>query len=153
MLCSPGFRLNTTVLMTKGVSQWINCIIECVKEPCCRSINYKKTFQNEPNCEMLHDVVYNTTEKVLERNFSYDYVYLLDPQKVWIDCRGTVLTSKWIIMTNHDVSWMLSIFFFHTYLVSTEQITELSGGWAHRLLFLWYAAVLYAGVKNKIKQV
>ncbi|CAB3988571.1 Hypothetical predicted protein [Paramuricea clavata] len=55
--------------------------MECVKEPCCRSINYKKTIHNEPNCEMLHDVIYNTSENVLERNSSYDYVYLLDPQK------------------------------------------------------------------------
>ena len=68
--------------MTKGVSERIECIMECVMEPCCRSINYKKTFQNEPNCEMLHDVIYNTSEKVLERNSSYDYVYVLDPQKV-----------------------------------------------------------------------
>ncbi|CAB4011448.1 Hypothetical predicted protein, partial [Paramuricea clavata] len=59
----------------------MECIVECVNEPCCRSTNYKKDFQNKPNCEMLHDVVYNTSEKVLERNSSYDYVYLLDPQK------------------------------------------------------------------------
>ncbi len=31
---------------------------------------------------MLHDVVYNTSEKDLERNFSYDYIYLNEPQKV-----------------------------------------------------------------------
>ncbi|CAB4039465.1 Hypothetical predicted protein [Paramuricea clavata] len=67
--------------MAKGVSQWIDCVIECVQQPCCRSINYKKVFQNEPNCEILHDVVYNTSEKVLERNSFYDYVYLVDPQK------------------------------------------------------------------------
>ena len=33
---------------------------------------------------MLHDVVYNTSEKDLERNFSYDYVLLTEPQKVRI---------------------------------------------------------------------
>ena len=49
-----------------------------------RSINYKKTFKNEANCEMLHDVVYNTSEKDLERNFSCDYIYLNEPQKVRI---------------------------------------------------------------------
>ena len=83
-LFSLGFRLNTTVLMTKFVSQWMECVMKCVNEPCCRSINYKKTFQNEANCEMLHDVVYNTSEKDLERNFSYDYIYLNEPQKVRI---------------------------------------------------------------------
>ena len=69
-------------MMTKDVSERIDCIMECVKEPCCRSINYKKTFQNEPNCEMLHDVIYNTSEKALERNSSHDHVYLVNPQKV-----------------------------------------------------------------------
>ena len=81
-LCSLGYRLNTSVVMTKFVSQWMECMIECVNEPCCRSINYKKTYKNEANCEMLHDVVYNTSEKDLERNFSYDYIYLIEPQKV-----------------------------------------------------------------------
>ncbi len=73
---------STSVVMTKFVSQWMECMIECVNEPCCRSINYKKTYKNEANCEMLHDVVYDTSEKDLERNFSYDYIYLIEPQKV-----------------------------------------------------------------------
>ncbi|XP_028411182.1 microfibril-associated glycoprotein 4-like [Dendronephthya gigantea] len=30
---------------------------------------------------MLHNVVYNTSERLLEKNSSYDYVYLLNPQK------------------------------------------------------------------------
>ena len=80
--------------MTKDVFERIECIMECVKEPCCRSINYKKTFQNEPKCEMLHEVIYNTSEKALKRNSSYDYVYLLDPQKVWIVCRVESLVGR-----------------------------------------------------------
>ncbi len=58
--------------------------MECATEACCRSINYKKTapLHNEPNCEMLHDVVYNTSEKMLDKNSSYDYVYLVNPEKV-----------------------------------------------------------------------
>ena len=81
-----GFRLKVAVLKTKFVSQWIDCIMECATEECCRSINYKKTvpLQNEPNCEMLHDVLYNTSEKILEKNSSYDYVYLVNPEKVRI---------------------------------------------------------------------
>jgi hypothetical protein len=39
---------------------------------------------------MLHDVIYNTTEEALERNSSYDYVYLVDPQKVWIANTGGI---------------------------------------------------------------
>ena len=74
-LCSLGFRLNSSVVMTKFVTQWLECVIKCVNEPCCRSMNYKKTLMqefNEANCEMLQDVVDNTSEKDLERNLSYD---------------------------------------------------------------------------------
>ena len=79
-----GFRFNVTVLETKIVSQWIDCVMECATETCCRSINYKKalTTQNESNCEMLHDVLNNTSEKMLEKNSSYDHVYLVSPEKV-----------------------------------------------------------------------
>ena len=65
-----GFRLDTTVLMIKVVSEKLDCVMECSNEPCCRSINYKKIFQNEPNCEILHNVVLN-------KNSSFDYVYLV----------------------------------------------------------------------------
>ena len=83
-----GYRLNTTLWMMKNVSSKVECVIECVNEPCCRSINYKKNSHNEANCEMLSDVVYNTSdpEKVLVKNCSYDYVYLTNPQKVCYSC-------------------------------------------------------------------
>ena len=31
---------------------------------------------------MLHDVIYNISNDVLEKNNSYDYAYLTEPQKV-----------------------------------------------------------------------
>ena len=69
--------------MKKLVSQRIDCIVECAIEPCCRSINYKKTSKNETNCEMLHDQLdTNDTSKKLLNESSYDYVYLTNPQKV-----------------------------------------------------------------------
>ena len=79
-----GYRLNVSIVMTKVVSDWLACVVECVKEPCCRSINYKKTSisQNESNCEMLHNMVYNVSQKHLEANCSYNHVYLNNPQKV-----------------------------------------------------------------------
>jgi hypothetical protein len=40
--------------------------------------------ENESNCEMLHNVVYNVSERVLKENSTYDYVYLLNPEKVRI---------------------------------------------------------------------
>ncbi len=46
-LCSLGFRLNSSVVMTKFVTQWLECVIKCVNEPCCRSMNYKKTLMQE----------------------------------------------------------------------------------------------------------
>ncbi|XP_028411143.1 microfibril-associated glycoprotein 4-like [Dendronephthya gigantea] len=57
--------------------------MECATEICCRSINFKKklTSKNDSNCEMLHNVVYNTSERLLEKNSSYNYVYLVNPQK------------------------------------------------------------------------
>ena len=72
--------------MTKIVSQKIDCVIECAIEPCCRSINYKttSTCQNEKNCEMFHNLVYNSSENALESNSSYDHVYLVNAQKVRI---------------------------------------------------------------------
>jgi hypothetical protein len=79
-----GFKLDTTVLMIKVVSDKLGCVMECHNEACCRSINYKKTstFQNEPNCEILHHVVYNSSENALMKSSSFDHVYLVDSEKV-----------------------------------------------------------------------
>ncbi len=64
----------------------IDCVMECAAEPCCRSINYKKenVLHKESNCELLHNVIYDESEEVLKKNNSYDYVYLVNPQKVLI---------------------------------------------------------------------
>ena len=57
--------------------------MECVTEPCCRSVNYRMTLMNEANCEMLHTLAYNKTgEDLLEINSSYDYIYITHPRKV-----------------------------------------------------------------------
>ncbi|XP_028412080.1 uncharacterized protein LOC114534804 [Dendronephthya gigantea] len=78
-----GYRLDARILKTQHAPTWINCVVECVKEPCCRSINYNKTFDlnEEPNCEMLHNLVYNTSDKILQLNPSFGYIYLLQPEK------------------------------------------------------------------------
>jgi hypothetical protein len=79
-----GYRLNVAVLNTTVTTDWLACVMECVTEPCCRSINYKNTLnlQNEPNCEMLHNLVYDTSQELLEANSSYNHVYLNNPPKV-----------------------------------------------------------------------
>ncbi|XP_028401514.1 uncharacterized protein LOC114524587 [Dendronephthya gigantea] len=83
--------------MKKCVSQMVFCLMECAKEPCCRSVNYKKTpnLQNELNCEMLHNVIYNISDDVLEKNNSYDYAYLTEPQKDYnLSCFAPVLENS-----------------------------------------------------------
>ncbi|XP_028398692.1 sushi, von Willebrand factor type A, EGF and pentraxin domain-containing protein 1-like [Dendronephthya gigantea] len=79
-----GFRLNRTILKRTNAPSKIQCILSCVKEQCCRSVNYWKRLQREQECrcEMLHDVIGNkTAETELEKNSSYDYVYLTAPLK------------------------------------------------------------------------
>ncbi|XP_028416458.1 uncharacterized protein LOC114540535 [Dendronephthya gigantea] len=62
------------------LGKMIDCLVKCVTEPCCRSINYKKhSKDNETNCEMLHSVVDEiTSQEVLEKNASYDHIYLIN---------------------------------------------------------------------------
>ena len=93
--------------MKKLVSDWLTCVIECATEPCCRSINYKKTLnlQNEPNCEMLHNLVYNDSQELLEANSSYNHVYLGNPRKVKI-----FHNMKLLILLLHTHACMSKIF-------------------------------------------
>ncbi|XP_028408476.1 uncharacterized protein LOC114531033 [Dendronephthya gigantea] len=76
-----GFRLNSSILKETNVSSQIQCLLSCVQEPCCRSVNYREILEQDETglCEMLHDVIYNTSAE-LQKNFSYDHVYLT-PQK------------------------------------------------------------------------
>ena len=79
-----GFRLNTTVYAKKTTGHWVDCAIECVKDSCCRSVNYKTiiTAGNEENCEMLHNLVYNTSDDQLKENGTYNYIFFNSPMKV-----------------------------------------------------------------------
>jgi hypothetical protein len=85
-LYTLGSRLNATIFSNTHVVGQLDCLIVCDMEPCCRSINFKKipSSQDDQNCEMLHNVVYNTTEKLLETNASFDYVYFTSSEKVWL---------------------------------------------------------------------
>ncbi|XP_028408731.1 uncharacterized protein LOC114531297 [Dendronephthya gigantea] len=78
------------------VSERVDCLMECATEPCCRSINHKRTsaFQNDTNCELLHDVVFNTSKEQLLKDASYDYSYLVNPQKKYnASCLGNVVEN------------------------------------------------------------
>ncbi|XP_028408358.1 uncharacterized protein LOC114530936 [Dendronephthya gigantea] len=87
-----GFRLNSFVLKKTDVSSKINCILSCVQEPCCRSLNYRERLpQGQTSlCEMLHDVIYNTSAE-LQKNRFYDYVYLNAPIKEY---NGSCIDEK-----------------------------------------------------------
>jgi hypothetical protein len=77
-------RLITNRFQTINVSHRIDCLIECDKEPCCRSINIQKKSSSHDAqiCEMLHNLVYNTSKKLLEANPSFDHVYFTSSKKV-----------------------------------------------------------------------
>ncbi|XP_028416200.1 sushi, von Willebrand factor type A, EGF and pentraxin domain-containing protein 1-like [Dendronephthya gigantea] len=79
-----GFRLNSSILKKTNVSSKAECISSCIKEPCCRSLNYKESSpQAEASvCEMLHDVIHNTSKQLQENSF-YDYIYFKESQKVY----------------------------------------------------------------------
>ena len=55
-----------------------------MKDSCCRSINFKTiiTARNEENCEILHNLVYNTSDDLLKKNDTYDHIYFNSPMKV-----------------------------------------------------------------------
>ena len=78
------FRLNAKILRTESVPTKIQCILICAQDSCCRSLNFKhKSNCNEQSkCELLHDTLYNASDGArLEKNNSYDHVFLNEPKK------------------------------------------------------------------------
>ena len=71
--------------MSKTVMQQIDCVMDCAADQCCRSVNYKQAsaLQDETNCEMLHDIVsQNTLDDMLEKTSAFNYIYMINPEKV-----------------------------------------------------------------------
>ena len=66
-----------------NVTSMLDCVLRCVNDPCCRSVNYKdqSEYAEESECELLHNTVYNTSSE-LKRNISYDHISLDKPVKV-----------------------------------------------------------------------
>ena len=112
-----GFRLNTTVYAKIATSDWADCAIECVRDPCCRSVNYKTliTAGNEENCEMLHNLVYNTSDDLLKKNGTYNYIFLNSPMKV----KTLILIILLRIIINvpklRVADWLRAAQLFHQY--------------------------------------
>ena len=70
--------------MTANASHFMECLLDCYKETCCRSVNFKKisTSEDKPKCELLHNLAHNTSKNLLQGNASYDYAYFTKPEKV-----------------------------------------------------------------------
>ena len=114
--------------MTTAATHWINCAQECVEEPCCRSINFKKivTTKSERNCEMLHNVVYNTSETLLENNASYDYIYFNNPRKVGSnDRRVRILIMKATFILNRKFSLIIKVQLVRYAVLNAAQLNDI----------------------------
>ncbi|XP_028411627.1 coagulation factor VIII-like [Dendronephthya gigantea] len=103
------FRLNTTIHSTAFVYDWVDCAGECLKEPCCRSINFKKEFISENsenyNCEMLHHVITDASNNLLEPNSSYDYVFFHNTKKKFnLNCLDPKACKMALGMENGNIS-------------------------------------------------
>ncbi|XP_028412003.1 EGF-like repeat and discoidin I-like domain-containing protein 3 [Dendronephthya gigantea] len=104
-----GFRLNTAIHSTALVYDWVDCAGECLKEPCCRSINFKKEFISENSrnytCEMLHNVITVPSKHLLEPNSSYDYIFFHNPRKKFnISCLDQKACKMALGMENGNIN-------------------------------------------------
>ena len=82
-------RLNATV--HKKLHAWhdVDCVVRCLDDTCCRSVNYLKTLDfdkdeddNKDNCELLHDAVVSGKKDSLPRNHDYDYFIMENHNRV-----------------------------------------------------------------------
>ena len=79
-----SFNISAKIYAKIATGDRADCVIECVRDPCCRSVNYKTiiTAGNEENCEMLHNLVYNASDDLLKKNGTYNYIFFNSPMKV-----------------------------------------------------------------------
>ena len=76
--------------MLKKIHAWhdIDCVVRCVDDACCRSVNFLKTLdldeeENKENCELLHDaVVSGNNYNLIQTDDNYDYFILHKPARV-----------------------------------------------------------------------
>ena len=81
-------RLNATVHKIHQAWYEVDCVLRCLNDTCCRSVNYLKTFDfdkdeddNKDNCELLHDAVVSGKKDSLLRNDDYDYFIMENPER------------------------------------------------------------------------
>ncbi|XP_046863411.1 uncharacterized protein LOC124457171 [Xenia sp. Carnegie-2017] len=76
-------RLWSNIYKKINVKNEIECIVSCVNEPCCRSINHRRKLSQGrwSLCEMLHSVLNKSNENDLKHNRFYDYIFFNSPVK------------------------------------------------------------------------
>ena len=77
----------------KKLQAWheVDCVLRCLNDTCCRSVNYLKTLDfgtdeddNKDNCELFHDAVVSGRNDILLQNDDYDYFIMENPERVSI---------------------------------------------------------------------
>ena len=76
-------RLNVTVLGRSHASSPAECILHCVNESCCRSVNYRKRNCDDAygNCELIHSQGTETPQNLVNDQ-KFDHYILLQPRRV-----------------------------------------------------------------------
>ena len=93
-LCILGQRLHSEVHKRLNATSEFDCGAHCYHDSCCRSANFRKIHSKDEqgNCELLHAVEWEKRGKV-QKNHTYDYLIMLQPQRVSIiwkrACQGT----------------------------------------------------------------
>ena len=89
-----GKRLNTTVHKNLTAMSEFDCAAHCSKDPCCRSANFRKIppHDGREHCELLHAVEREEPEN-LQENITYDYLIMIQPQRVSKDRLDNVVTD------------------------------------------------------------
>jgi hypothetical protein len=79
-----GRRLNSTVMKYVHALTGPECVLLCmIEDKTCRSVNFRKTSNDDKNCELLPDVYTERTDLLLEDR-QFDYLVLLDANRVSI---------------------------------------------------------------------
>ena len=79
-----GYRLDVPVLKTIHTMSGPQCVLHCLKDACCRSVNYNTrclSSQNKTNCELLHGVA-SEEPGLLRLQENFNHLVLLQPNRV-----------------------------------------------------------------------
>ena len=97
-----GKRLNTTVHKHLTAMSEFDCAAHCSKDSCCRSANFRKISPHDgrENCELLH-AVEREEPGYLQENGTYDYLIMIQPQRVSKNGLDNVVTNVVISFILH----------------------------------------------------